>query len=275
MKIKTMLYSIMVIGIISAPLFSAPVKRMDIFDNTGNNLLFVEFEYDNNGNNIARSVFMADSSFVKRTVFTNDGSGNRIRETAFNFNDDTLGYTVFSSQNSRPSINVFDQFGLNQFGTAVSYELNGENQYDIYQNGSVVYKMKYLYTADGEPERLNVMDKSSTILYYATFSSAIKTIFQSVKSVTKLDFIVTADKCKLTILLKKESELKACIYNLSGKLVSVPYTGTLKAGMRSVAFRLDQVNAREVANGMYILRLFVDGLPVSESKKYITAAGRN
>jgi len=153
--------------------------------------------------------------------------------------------------------------------------LNGENQYDIYHNGSVVYKMKYIYTADGEPERVNVMDKSGAILYYATFSSAIKTIFQSVKSVTKLDFIVTADKCKLTILLKKESELKACIYSLSGKLVSVPYTGTLKAGIRSVAFRLDQANAKKVASGMYIMRLFVDGLPVSKSKKYITAAGRN
>ncbi|HMA64574.1 MAG TPA: hypothetical protein VKO63_05235 [Chitinispirillaceae bacterium] len=275
MIIKTILYCVMVIGILSTPLFSAPVKRMDIYDNTGNSLLFVEFEYDNNGNNIARSVFMADSSFVKRTVFTNDGSGNRVRENSFNFNDDTLGYTVFSSQNSRPSINVFDQFGLNQFGTAVSYELNGDDQYDIYHNGSVMYKMKYTYTDDGDPERINVLDKSGAILYYATFSSAIKTILQSSKSVTQMECIVTADKCKLTIMLKKESELKACIYNLSGKLVSVPYTGTLKAGMRSVAFRLDLTNAKKVASGMYIMRLFVDGLPVSGSKKYITAARRN
>jgi hypothetical protein len=275
MKIRIFLYCVIAICFTLAPLSGAPVKRMDVFDNTGNSLLFVEFEYDNNGNNIARTVFMADSSFIKRTVFTNDASGNRARENSFNFNDDTLGYTVFSSQNNRPSINVFDQFGLNQFGTSVSYELNGENQYDIYHNGSVIYKMKYLYTAEGEPERVNVMDKSGTTLYYATFSSAIKTIFQSVRSVSQMQCIVTADKCKLTILLKKDSELKACIYNLSGKIVSVPYTGTLKAGMRSVAFRLDQANAKKVASGMYIMRLFVDGLPISESKKYITAAGRN
>jgi hypothetical protein len=262
------------ICLILAPVSGAPVKRMDIFDNTGNSLLFVEFEYDESGNNVARSVFTADSTFVKRSVFTNDGSGNRQRETSFNFNEDTLGYTLFSNQNNKPSINVFDQFGLNQFGTSVSYELNGDDQYDIYHNGTVIYKMKYLYSADGDLEKVNIMDKSGATLYYATFSSPIKTIFQISKSVANMECIITADKCKLSIMLKKDSELKACIYNLSGKLVSVPYNGTLKAGMRSVAFRLDQVHAKKVANGMYIMRLFVDGVPVSESKKYITAAGR-
>lgn len=274
MKIRTLMYCIIALFIILAPLSGAPVKRMDIYDNTGNSLLFVEFEYDNSGNNIARTVFMADSSFVKRTVFTNDGSNNRVRETSFNFNLDTLGYTIFSNQASKTSVNVFDQFGLNQFGTSASYELNGEDQYDISHNGTVVYKMKYLYTAEGEPERVNIMDKSGTTLYYATFSSAIKTIFQTLRSVSQMQCIVNADKCKITVLLKKDSELKACIYNLSGKLISVPYNGKLKAGMRSVAFRMDQTNAKKVASGMYIMRLFIDGLPVSESKKYI-AAGRN
>ncbi len=135
--------------------------------------------------------------------------------------------------------------------------------------------MKYTYTDDGDPQRIDVVDKSGTMLYYATFSSAIKTIFQTAASVTKMEFIVTADRGKLTIMLKKDCELKACIYNLSGKLVSVPYTGTLKAGIRSVAFRLDQANAKKVASGMYIMRLFADGLPVSESKKYFKAAGRH
>lgn len=264
----------MCVCLILAPLSGAPVKRMDIFDNADNSLLFVEFEYDNNGNNISRTVFMADSSFVKKTVFINDGSGNRVRENSFNFNDDTLGYTVFSNQNNKPSINVFDQFGLNQFGTPVGYELNGEDQYDIYQNGSVLYKIKYMYTVDGDLESVNIMDKSGSTLYYATFLSAIKTMYQVAKSVTKMECIVTADRCKLTIMLKKDCELKACIYNLSGKLVSVPYTGNLKAGMRSVAFKLDQTNAKKIASGAYIMRLFVDGSPVSEPKKFITAAGR-
>ncbi|NLD91908.1 MAG: hypothetical protein GX639_04475 [Fibrobacter sp.] len=275
MKIQTILHCIMGICLIVAPLSGAPVKRMDIFDNTGNSLLFVEFEYDDNGNNIARSVFMADSTFVKRSVFTNDASGNRTKETSFNFNDDTLGYTVFFNQNNKPSMNVFDQFNLDQFGSPVSYELNGDNQYDIYHNGSVMYRVKYTYTDDGDPQRIDVVDKNGTMLYYTTFSSAIKTIFQSSKSVTQMEWIVTADKCKLSIMLKKDCELKACIYNLSGKLVSVPYTGTLKAGMRSVAFRLDLANAKKVASGMYIMRIFADGLPVSGSKKYITAAGRH
>jgi hypothetical protein len=274
MKHRVMMCCLITICFTVATLPGAPVKRMDLFDNTGNSLLFVEFEYDDNGDNVARSVFTADSSFVKRSVFTNDGSGNRQRETSFNFNDDTLGYTVFSTQNNKPSINVFDQFGLNQFGASVSYELNGDDQYDIYHSGSVIYKMKYMYTADGDLEKVNIMDKSGATLYYATFSSVTKTIFQVSKSVTKMECVVTADKCKLSIMLKKDSELKACIYNLSGKLVSVPYNGTLKAGIRSVAFKLDQVNAKKVAHGMYIMRLFVDGVPVSEPKKYITAAGR-
>jgi len=64
MKIRMILYCVIAICLTLAPLSGAPVKRMDIFDNAGNSLLFVEFEYDNNGNNIARSVFMADSSSV-------------------------------------------------------------------------------------------------------------------------------------------------------------------------------------------------------------------
>ena len=119
---------------------SARIDRVDIFDRAGNSLLFVEFEYDAEGKNTGRSVYASDSTFLRRTAFVNDNAGKRIREVSFDFNNDTIGRTEFSTIGNKPGISVFDQFKLDQFGAPVSYSANGENSYDIYHNGSVVYK---------------------------------------------------------------------------------------------------------------------------------------
>lgn len=260
--------------IVLRPVFSAtPVKRMDLFDNSGNSLMFVVFEYDLNGNNTGRTIYAADSTFLRKTTFTNSESGERIREQSLNFNDDTIGYTKFTIQNNRPAIDAFDQFGLNQLGTPVSYAENGENTYDIYQNGLVCYKMKYDYSTDGELDRVDILDKNSQMLYYATFTSTVKTYNHNKNRRAESQIHLSADWCRISIQLKKESSLKVCLYNLSGQLVSVPFSKMQISGQQMFQFRIGGENSKKLARGLYILRLFIDGQEAGTPHKYFAAWG--
>lgn len=262
--------------------YSVPVTRMDLFDKAGNNLLFVEFQYDNTGKNIGRTVYASDSTFLRRTTFTNDAAGKRTREQSFNFNDDTIGYTLFSSQNDKPTINVFDQlsldhqFDLNQFGAPVSYAPNGTNTYDIYHNGKVVYKMKYTYSSEGsELSQIDILDINNLVLYYAKLTSSVHTIKQpKVDNILKPNLKIFRNQCLMTVSLQKKSLLKVCIYNLSGKLVTVPFQENMKPGLQSVQFRIGLYDERKLANSLYIIRLYVDGQATTYSQKFISNMGR-
>jgi hypothetical protein len=279
---KINLKMLLILGVFSATFsYSVPFTRMDLFDKSGNNLLFVEFQYDNTGKNIGRSIYASDSTFLRRTTFTNDAAGKRTREQSFNFNDDTIGYTLFSSQNDKPTINVFDQlsldhqFDFNQFGASVSYASNGTNTFDIYHNGKVVYKMKYTYLSEGsELNRIDVLDNSNAVLYYATFSSSVHTAKPSVDRILQPSLKIFRDRCHMIVSLQKKSQVRVCIYNLSGKLVTVPFQENMKAGLQSVQFRIGLSDGRKLANTLYIIRLSVDGQITASSQKYLGNMGR-
>lgn len=254
---------------------SAPINRMDLFDKSGNNLLFVEFDYDSSGKNIGRTVYAADSTFLRKTTFSNDASGNRTREQSFNFNDDTTGYTLFSSQNGKSTINVFDQFGLNQFGASVSYVQNGTNSYDTYHNGSVICKFLYTYSPGGRDlDRIDVLDINNVILYYATFTSSARTIdHPRFDMVLQPSLKILGDRCHLTIPLKKESRIRVCVYNLSGKLVAIPFQENMMPESKMVWFNISLTNQRKLASNLYFIRLYIDGKITAYSQKFIANIG--
>jgi len=260
---------------LTAGSFSVPVSRMDLFDKSGNSLLFVEFDYDSTGKNTGRSIYASDSTFLRKTTFTDDASGKRTREQSFNFNDDTIGYTLFSSQNDKPAISVFDQFNLNMFGANVSYALNGANTYDVYHNDRVVYKMKYSLPEGTESGRIDILDNSSALLYYATLSySGLHAVNHSKVTTLQQSMSLFRDRCQLTLSLQKKSYVKVCLYNLSGKLVSVPFQGNLNNGLQTVQFKIGLPSERKLASNLYIIRLYVDGGITAYSQKFIANTGR-
>lgn len=248
--------------------FGNSPQRMDLFDNSGNMLLFVEFEYDNNGNNIGRTVYAPDSTFMKRTTFTNDASGERSSEQSFNFNDDTVGYTVFGAKNGKPEINVFDQFGLNQFGASVNYVPNGANTFDIYHNGALVYKMNYHYTADNVLSKVDICNTGGQMLYYASISTSNGVVKRSVSKKTKPQITLSPNWCRVSVSLEKETLLKACIYNISGQLVSVPFSKMCKAGYNKIRFSMS--DTKKMATGIYIIRFFADGQQIGTQNRCFT-----
>jgi hypothetical protein len=253
--------------------FSAQIKRMDIFDKAGNSLLFVEFEYDSSGNNVGRSVYTADSTFLRRTVFVNE-AGKRSKEISLNFNDDTIGITKMSSINNNPGISVFDQFNLDQFGAPVSYSANGDNTYNISQNGAVIYKMKYMFSSDGDLTRIEILSTGNDLLYYTKIENTVRAVLkQPTGSQPEPKFLFHGDHGQISINLKAESNLKVCMYNISGQLVAVPFAKTLHQGPQTVYFKLDSPGAKTIAGGLYIIRTYINGQPFSPSRKLITRAG--
>lgn len=268
---KTMAHSvrklfISLIILIPASLSAFQPSRMDVFDNSGNALLFVEFEYDSDGKNTGRSIYASDSTFLRRTAFMNDESGKRDKEFSFNFNDDTTGYTVFSAQNDRQTVESFDRFGLSQFGKPVNYSEEKEHEYAFSQSGASMYNMVYTYTSEDELSRIDVMDKNSQMVYYATFSSQSRTIRRNMISSYAPRLTICNNICRISVTLEKESTVKAVMYNLAGKQLMVAFSKKLKAGPQTADFKIDQKRTTVTASGIYFIRLTVDGKKILDSK---------
>lgn len=258
--------------VLSTVSVSAQIDRMDIFDRADNRLLFVKFEYDKDGKNTGRSVYNSDSTFLRRTIFVIDKTGKTVREISFDFNNDTIIKTDFSTIDKKPGISVFDQFNFNQFGAPVSYASDGENNYDIYHNGSVIYRMKYLYDSNGELNRIDVLSTSNSLLYYAvvsTPSGVVRRSRISLKSVPKITF--SNNHCNITANLTAVTDLKVCIYNLSGQIVCVPFSRRLNPGILKEQFSVDDPS-RKLPGSLYIATLYINGEAMLSSR-FIARAG--
>lgn len=269
-------WQILLLAVLSIPAISSSsqIKRMSFFDKAGNSLLFVDFDYDSSGINTGRSIYTADSTFLRRTTFVNDASGKRTREVSLNFNNDTIGTTKMSSVNNNPGISVFDQFNLDQFGAPVSYNANGENIFNVYQNGSVIYKMKYMYSTDGDLNRIEVLSTSNDLLYYVNVENTVKASRKMQFNNQAEPRIVLHGNCgQISINLKSQSDLKVCMYNISGQLVAVPFVKTLPQGSQTVYFKINNPGFNAKAGGLYIIRTYLDGQPFTSSRKLINVAG--
>ena len=103
------------------PLFAeGNFSRLDLFDAQGNHLMFVTFDYDQDGENTGRSVFMSDSTFMRSTKLIRD-EGRVLKEISYNFNGDTV-FTTDYTYGVNTSFLVRDQFKLNSLGGPLSYK---------------------------------------------------------------------------------------------------------------------------------------------------------
>ena len=251
--------------------YSTQIHRIDLFDKAGNSLLFVELEYDSEGRNTGRSVYASDSTFLRKTSFLSDASGRRSKEVSFNFNNDTIGYTTFSSVNGNPAISVFDQFGLNQFGAPVSYTTDEQNLSNIYHNGSVIYKMNYVYSGS-VLNRIDVLNTDNSLLYYATMTMPTETSQKPIyRRTSEPKISISANRFTISAALNKKTHLKVCIYTISGSLISIPYSEVLKPGLKQQQFSFKKHD--KLPAGLYIVRLYVDGKATTHAQKIIIKSG--
>ncbi|MDD5674737.1 MAG: hypothetical protein PHC61_11275, partial [Chitinivibrionales bacterium] len=145
-KIKTFGFSLVLACF--AFCHAARIDRLDIFDKSDNFLLFVTFNYDAAGNAIGRSVFTADSTFLRSTTFQT--SGTTTKEASLDFNGNSLFTTTISAPSgNNTAFSTVDQFGMDQFGGSMTYSSGPTNTFNINQNSALTCMEQYTFGADG------------------------------------------------------------------------------------------------------------------------------
>jgi hypothetical protein len=252
-----------------APLrVAARIDRIDLFDKSDNRLMFVTFDYDASGNNIGRSVFMADSTFVRSTTFQNDVAGNRVRETSFNFNGDTTGYTTFTTVNATRAISVFDQFGLDQLGGPMSAGASGTNAFDVSQKSAVINKIQYQFDAGNNLTRINVLDAGGQLVYYAAVNAANPAVLpmRPIRAHAPAISMIGSRYCRMQLTVDKPSIVRLDAYAPAGRKVATLLSVNCGPG------RTDLVADCAVASlpdGIYLFRVSVDGVAVNNQRQAI------
>jgi hypothetical protein len=119
----------------TAGVFAAPQNgptRLDLFDKADNKLMFVTFTYDPvTNNNTGRTVYMADSTFVRQTAINRTNEGKRESEISYDFKGDTSFVAKYTRKETSATMALADRFGIDQIGGGVGYSENSEESVNL------------------------------------------------------------------------------------------------------------------------------------------------
>jgi len=253
-------------SVLSSP---PPVKRLDLFDAQGNNLMYVTFQYDPaTGKNTSYTVYFSDSTFTRTVnVFQNE-AGVCTREAALNFTDDTVFKSTFNPNGNNTDMVVKDQFNIDQFGGPVSYANAGGGVYNFSQNGAAINQMKYKYSSTGSLKEVDVYDNTGTnLMYFGIFDTASVGVLSpnANHSAPRPSFQLKGnDALVWNFAIDREAFVKCEAMSLSGRRIAVLFSGELPAGVHSKTLRMGTLNS--LTNGVYGIAMSVDNKPVATDK---------
>lgn len=246
--------------------------RLELYDNFENFLMFVTFEYENEVNT-KRTVYMADSTFIREVRINYNGDGTRANEVSYNFNNDTSFVTSYEYNSPLTSFSVVDQFKMDHVGGQVSYnqtanQLNYTLQYN--SNGAQAATMAYTKDAEGNLVEVVITDESGKEQYIGKFinhevgvkeqraqKGRLKNVSISQRGASMLDFRIN---------LPNASDVRCELMTLSGRRVQQLFNGKLKSGYHSRHFRISNSTSGKVSNGVYLLVVSVDGVNVLQER---------
>jgi hypothetical protein len=244
-------------------------QRLDLYDRDGNHLMFVTFEYENQ-KNVSRTVYMSDSTFVRKTFITYDLQGNRARESSLKFNSDTSYISEYQHRGDTTMFSIRDIFGIDQLGGRVRYLTDDSLSFNFsYQSGgsSVTYVINYEKNQLGDLAKVTVSDYVLGKLFTGFFSfndSPVKALHpQEIKQLASVR-LRNSKVLDLGLNLEKPSVVKCCLVSLSGRRAGVLFEGRLAGGAQSRSLRLSGLG--HMAEGVYMLTVSVDGAAVLKTK---------
>ncbi|MBN2036687.1 MAG: hypothetical protein JW768_08110 [Chitinispirillaceae bacterium] len=250
--------------------------RLDLFDEQGNHLMFVTFEYDVDQKNISRSVYMSDSTFVRKVVFTKDAQGRSLKETSFNFHDDTVFSTTLEHNGEATVISIRDQFGLDQMGGPVRHSAAGQNSFDFFQKDALINKMGYEYDNEGKLSKVNVYDGAGARIYYGTFSyGGPDGVVTPGKRRAARAAITGRGRNVLLVQfhLERQSQVRCELVSLSGKRIALLFSGTVPYGTQKRTIRIGETPSISAAPGVYLVNLTINGAMAARKKVFIQNYG--
>ncbi len=246
---------------------SEPVRYLHFYDAADNSIMFIEFEYDANGVNTSRSVYMSDTTFIKKINVQTSPDGLKVRETSFNFNDDTLFSAAYKSDADKNSFNVKDQFGVDQFGSDVSYAETSTDNFDITQNSKVINRISYIREGD-KYTKIHVTDNSGTLLYYATveYESGAGVVYNTKfnNNIPSLRHLGN-NRFEVRFTMLKPAHVSCELSTMSGRQVGkVVHRDFTNGTVREVINLNKSLSA--ITTGVYLLSLSIDGNRVLKEK---------
>ena len=244
-----------------------PVKYLHFYDASDNSLMFIEFEYDASGANISRSVYMSDSTFIKKTVIQNSSDGKKVKEVSLNFNEDTLFSASFKTDGSKNSINVKDQFGVDQFGGDVSYTEATTDNFDISQNSKLVNKISYEKDAGDVYRKINITDNNGLLMYYANVEYSTGAVFkyQGKKLTLPSMRALGNNRFEFRFTISKPALVSCELISLSGRQVGMLINRKYAPGAAKEVISISK-KMPNIANGIYLMSFSIDGKSVSKEK---------
>ena len=248
-----------------AAAFSEAPQRLDLYDNAGNQLMFVTFEYEG-GKNVSRTVYMSDSTFVRKVFITYDLQGKRVRESSLNFNDDTSFVSTYDYRGDTTGFSIADMFGLDQMGGRVRYRTNDSTHFSFSysaQGSSVTYTISYEKNPDGNPTKVTVSDNTGEshfgLFKYA--STSAKLSLPMAKGPLAVVRMRSARIIDVGVDLKKSSFVKCDLISLSGRRAGALFEGLFAPGAQHKSLRVGSL-----AQGVYMVIVSIDGVIVTKTK---------
>lgn len=257
-------YSLILVFCSTIISFSGPVERIDLYDSPGNHLMFVTFEYDQNGAAVARSVFAPDSTFLYRTIIKKNVAGVSQTEASFNFNNDTLWKASYGSDGK--SLSVQDQFGNDQIGGNLKFSGTDQNV-DIFQGTGLINKMSYEKNGEGSYNKVNVYDNAGALLYYVQIKyQGTGVADKPVTHIENASIKLNSSNCLVVKYnLISAASIRCEIYTLSGQHIATLFSVEEKAGHYRKTINLNNAT-RLFANGLYLSTLTIDNKRIVRQK---------
>jgi|GEM_PF-2481403 len=249
--------------------------RLDIFDAANNALMFITFEYDGFGVHRSRTVYMSDSTFMRRVAVNYDNNGQRSNDISYNFNDDTSYITTYQHSAGALGFSITDQFRVDQVGGMVTATTADQLNYGVYyKTNDVAASISYEKDEHGNPVRVTVTGQNGEV-YYGIFTNGDISGVQRPRisaGATELRTVSVHPRGVLGVdirfNLRKASQVRCDLMTLSGRRAGTPINGAFKAGTYERTLRSGDATMNRVAAGVYMLVVSVDGA-VAYSGKYL------
>jgi hypothetical protein len=244
----------------------APINRLDIYDAADNHLLFVTFEYNGAGVCTGRSVFAGDSTFMYKTTIQAEASGSK--ENSVDYLDNPMyTSTVKNTGTGSAEFSTVDQFGLSQFGAALTHSQSEANLFSINQGSTTVCKEKYEYDSTGNLSRIVLLGKNNELLWYAKAGPTVGIIKTAPVKAPFNSLVINSNRgvIKFQCVMAAERVVTAELITPSGRRVAFLVNKKLTPG----SYTFTTGSEGLTASGTYIVKVAMNGVTVLTRKAIV------
>lgn len=276
---KAALYHIMLLQLSSFVMAGQSPSRIDLYDGSDNHLMYITFKYDADGCNVGRTIYMADSTFMRDVVIMYNDLGQRIREVSYNFNGDTIYTSNYVHSKDGTGFTLRDRFGLDLAGDRVIYSNVNPSYVDLIYEHSTDHAATVSYTRDseGRPQRVDITNKPGRDVYYGifTYSTAIDDSRSKLKreKLPPVSIQTMASRITVAFNLRSSGEVRCELLTLSGRRVALLHNGKMPQGTFTRHFNLDG-DAGRLSSGVYLIKVSINGSAVLNSR-YLHQSSRS